>query len=498
MKKYIISSLFCLTTTVLFSQVDTSSELYKTIKNRDSLLFNVGFNTCDISQFENLVSDDFEFYHDKAGITQSKAAFISDIKNGLCKLNYKPFRELVAGSMEVYPMEKNGVLYGAIQMGVHKFYAIEKDKPMYQTDMAKFTELWLLENGNWKLSRVLSYDHDDKVVDNKDSINKKLLFTDKAETEKWLIKNNIPALGIGYIKDGKIAEAKVYGVLEKGRPASDNAIFSIASLTKPVTAMVVLKLVNAGKWNLDEPLYKYWLDPDIADDPRAKKLTTRFILSHRSGFPNWRSENADKKLSFINEPGTKYHYSGEGFEYLRKAIEKKFHTTLDQLADELIFKPLQMNDTKFLWGSGIDETRFAKPHERNGNLYNDATIQNTSASAAFGVLTTVEDYSKFLIYVMNGAGLKKKLYEEMVSNQTQIKAHQYYGLGWMVDEIGGENVLTHGGVGMGTQTIVFMLPKSKEGLVIFTNCGNGGDAYITVIQKFLGKQGQEIIDVETK
>ena len=137
-------------------------------------------------------------------------------------------------------------------------------------------------------------------------------------------------------------------------------------------------------------------------------------------------------------------------------------------------------------------------HIKNGNLYNDATIQNTSASAAFGVLTTVEDYSKFLIYVMNGAGLKKKLYEEMVSNQTQIKAHQYYGLGWMIDEIGGENVFTHGGVGMGTQTIVFILPKSKEGLVIFTNSGNGGDAYIPVIQKFLGRQGQEIIDVETK
>ena len=71
-------------------------------------------------------------------------------------------------------------------------------------------------------------------------------------------------------------------------------------------------------------------------------------------------------------------------------------------------------------------------------------------------------------------------------------------MGFYVDEIDAENVITHGGVGKGTQTIVFMLPKSKKGLLIFTNSGNGGDAYIPVIQKYLGKKGREIIDVETK
>jgi len=494
MRTTFFSILFFLTFLNLYAQVDKSSELFKTLKAKDSLLFNVGFNTCDISQFENLVSDNFEFYHDKAGMTLSKSAFISSIKDGLCKLDYKPRRELIENSVQVFPLEKNGVLYGAIQMGTHKFYAIEKDKAEYLTDVAKFTHVWLLENGNWKLSRGLSYDHQGNK--NNDTINEKQLFIDRKETEKWLAKNNIPALGIGYIKNGKIEEAKVYGELEKGRPASDNAIFSIASLTKPITAMIVLKLVDEGKWNLDEPLYKYWIDPEVANDPRLKKLTTRFILSHRSGFPNWRWENANKKLSFLSEPGTKYHYSGEGFEYLRKAIESKFHKSLDQLASELIIKPLQMNDTKFFWNNTVDETRFAKPHEKNGNLYIEN--KNTSANAAYGVLTTVEDYSKFLIYVMNEAGLKKKLYEEMVTNQTQIKAHQYYGLGWMIDEIDGENVITHGGVDNGTQTIVFVQPKSKKGLVIFTNSGNGGNVYIPVIQKYLGKEGQEIIDVETK
>ena len=115
------------------------------------MLFYVGFNTCDISQFEELVSDNFEFYHDQAGITSGKAAFIAGIKDGLCKLNYKARRQLIENTLEVYPLEKNGVLYGAIQTGVHQFYAIEKDKPEYLTSTAKFTHIWLLENERWKL-----------------------------------------------------------------------------------------------------------------------------------------------------------------------------------------------------------------------------------------------------------------------------------------------------------------------------------------------------------
>lgn len=493
-KSIAIAIVFFLISLSIHAQVKDTSEIYRTLKTKDSLLFNIGFNTCDISQFESLVSDNFEFYHDKAGITSSKSAFISSIKDGICKLDYKPRRELIENSLEVFPLQKNNVLYGAIQMGDHRFYAEEKDKSLRLTSVAKFTHVWLLEKGSWKLSRGLSYNH--QVNETENTINENLLFINRRETEKWLIKNKIPALGIGYIREGKIDEVTVYGQLQKGRPADEKAIFTIASLTKPITAMIVLKLVNIGTWNLDEPIYKYWLDADVANDPRLKKLTTRIILSHRSGFPNWRWENTDGKLSFKFEPGTKYSYSGEGFEYLRKAIESKFKKSLSVLASELIFKPLQMKDTKYIWDNSVDETRFARRYDKNGILLIEN--KNTVANAAYGILTTVEDYLKFLIYVMNGAGVKKKLYNEMLSNKSQIKNHQYFGLGWMIDEIKSENVITHGGVDNGTQTIVFILPKSKEGLVIFTNSANGSETYIPIITKYLGRKGQEIIDVETK
>ncbi len=143
------------------SQIDHSSELYQQLESRDSLLFNIGFNTCNMSPFEEVVSEDFEFYHDKGGITNSKSEFIQAFKEGLCKSpsTYQSRRELVAGSLEVFELKNNGEVYGAIQKGVHRFYEKSVGKAETTGNIARFTHLWLLENNEWKLARSLSYDH---------------------------------------------------------------------------------------------------------------------------------------------------------------------------------------------------------------------------------------------------------------------------------------------------------------------------------------------------
>jgi len=142
------------------AQVEVQSELYKTLKTNDSLIFDVGFNTCNLSAFENLLTEDFEFYHDKGGITDSKNAFIQTFKNGICKSpKFKSRRELVDGSLEVYPLFNNGVLYGALQKGVHRFFESANGQPETAGSTAKFTHLWLKEGSQWILKRVLSYDH---------------------------------------------------------------------------------------------------------------------------------------------------------------------------------------------------------------------------------------------------------------------------------------------------------------------------------------------------
>ncbi|WP_029270554.1 serine hydrolase [Flavobacterium sp. KJJ] len=485
-----------------FSQEEKKSQLYKTILSKDSLLFNVGFNTCDISQFENLLSDNFEFYHDKDSISD-KTKFLATLKKGLCgsPATYQSRRALVEGSTEIYPLYKKGVLYGAVQIGIHQFYekSAQKNESLANAkenfgSTARFTHVWLLENGVWKLKRSLSYDHQNTST----AGTKSSIFDNDQEIQKWLKQNNIPTLGIGVINDGKLQQIKVYGELKKGITAPYNTIWNVASLTKPVTAIVALKLVSSGKWDLDEPLSKYWTDPDIANDPNTKLLTTRIVLSHQTGFPNWRYMNESKKLDFKFKPGTKYQYSGEGFEYLRKALEKKFHKTLDQLANELIFKPLKMDDTKFIWNDITDVSRYASNYDNKGNAYEP--IKNKTANAADDLLTTIEDYGTFLCSVINSEGLSKKVFDDMNTHQVrQAKANKYFGLGFEIYDLGNDNyALSHGGADQGVQTLVFLLPKTKQGLIVFTNGDDGYKVYEKIISHYLGENGNRLIEIETK
>ncbi|UCE08462.1 MAG: beta-lactamase family protein, partial [bacterium] len=112
-------------------------------------------------------------------------------------------------------------------------------------------------------------------------INTKINLNFEDKINNWLVEYNVPTVGIGIIENGEVTFVKVFGELKKGVPAPDNPIFGVASMTKPVVAMLTLKLVEAGQWNLDEPLFHYWVDPDVANDPRHKKLTTRHVLSHQ-------------------------------------------------------------------------------------------------------------------------------------------------------------------------------------------------------------------------
>lgn len=142
-----------------YAQVEESSELFRVLAKNDSLLFVEGFNKCHKEKFEGLMADDLEFYHDTGG-QQNREEFFEAHKNNICSdSSAKPIRKLIPGTLEVFPMKKNGELYGAIQKGEHEFYIKETGKELYKTGFARFTHLWILEEEGWMLTRVLSYDH---------------------------------------------------------------------------------------------------------------------------------------------------------------------------------------------------------------------------------------------------------------------------------------------------------------------------------------------------
>jgi hypothetical protein len=127
-----------------------SAELYKTIAHMDSLLFNA-FNNRDFDKFQTLFTPDLEFYHDKGGLTNYDQT-VASLKNTAAN-NSDLKRELVPGSLEVYPLKE----YGAMQIGMHRFCHTENGKP--DCGVFKFVHIWKLQDGEWKITRVVSYGH---------------------------------------------------------------------------------------------------------------------------------------------------------------------------------------------------------------------------------------------------------------------------------------------------------------------------------------------------
>ena len=480
-----------------FSQTEQSNNLYAELKVLDSLLFEEGFNKCRLTVVDSIVSTDFEFYHDQNGM-QDKPLFLKGFKESLCSTSErKPIRKLVKGSLDVFPLYNEGILYGAIQNGVHEFYIKEPEKELYKTNIAPFTSLWIIEKNQWKLKRVLSYDHQNPKPDYGEKFESNYpspLFTSDSDIEELLIQHKIPSLGIGYINNGVFTQVRVFGEKATGVPADYNTIYKVASLTKPVTAIVTLKLVEKGLWNLDEPIYKYHIDEDVKNSPELKKLTTRHILSHQSGFPNWRHLTESQNLLFEFEPGTQFQYSGEGFEYLRKSLEAKFNKGLEELAEELLFEPLNMNNTHFYWNNNLKEENYAVEHDEFGQsiLYE----KYTSTNAAANLLTTVQDYGIFMAHIINGAGLSDTLFQQFLTPYSNKQAGIDWGLGCqlLLDlNDNGELAVMHGGGDYGVKTIMLMFPMSKKGLLIFSNSENGMILWRKIIEEYFGAVGEEIV-----
>ena len=135
-----------------------TKELFDELAEKDRMLYDAVFNTCDLQALRSLVTDDFEMFHDKSGlVAKSGKRFVQNIRD-LCDrrkwgYDYPARRELVEGTLEVFPLD----LYGAIQVGVHRFYREGGSQPV---EVSRFTHIWKKEtDGTWRLARALSYDH---------------------------------------------------------------------------------------------------------------------------------------------------------------------------------------------------------------------------------------------------------------------------------------------------------------------------------------------------
>jgi len=285
----------------------------------------------------------------------------------------------------------------------------------------------------------------------------------------------IPGLTAALIWDGKIAWTKTFGYLNASTkaPATNKTIFEAASLTKVVTSYAVLKLVERGLLNLDTPLNKYLGNNyDVGDDSRINMITARHVLTHSTGFPNWRPRNS-KTLPIMFTPGEKWSYSGEGFVYLSKVAEKISGLSFDELVRKSVFEPLKMTHSSMVWRDEYDSIKIFRHNWLGEMSYKD---DSKGINAAASLHTTAEDYAKFMVAVLNGAGLKEETSRSMLSVQFKANAKTpevAWGLGVGLENTAGGDYFWHWGDQGDSKCYMAADIKRKNGLVYFTNSANG-------------------------
>jgi CubicO group peptidase (beta-lactamase class C family) len=297
---------------------------------------------------------------------------------------------------------------------------------------------------------------------------------------------DVPGLAIAVLRHGKPFWQHDFGVKNTttNEPVTDDTIFEAASLSKPVFAYAVLKLVDQGKLSLDVPLSTYLPKPyiDNNNDDRLAKITARIVLSHRTGFRNWRNDEA---LKIYFTPGERFSYSGEGYVYLQTVVEQITGKPLNDVMNALVFTPLGMTSSSYAWRSDFD-ARTAYGHDADaiaGNLRNDDHV-----NAAASLNTTAHDYALFLAAVLNGTGLKPSTLREMKTAQVavdpectnctdrspkQLSKNIFWGLGWGIEQNGTSKTLWHWGDNGAFKCFVVANPARKSAVVMFTNSENG-------------------------
>lgn len=321
---------------------------------------------------------------------------------------------------------------------------------------------------------------------------------------------HVTGAGIAIFHGGQVAYLKTYGLrdVEKGLPLTPNSVMTSASLSKAAFATLVMRLVQRGVLDLDKPIYQYLPKPlpeypryaDLQGDDQAKKLTLRMLLSHTSGFPNWRAFEDDRKLKIHFEPGTRYAYSGEGIDLAQLVVEAVAAKSLTVLMEENLCRPLHLTSTSMVWDSRF-ESDYANGYDEYGRSLGPE--KRSSPDAAGSMQTTLHDYATFLSAVMRRKMLNTPTTGKMLSPQVSIhSAHQFpslatestaandgirlrYGLGWGLYSSPFGKAFFKEGHDEGWRHLALCF-SNGSGILIMTNSSNGEGIFKPLIDSVLG------------
>ena len=326
-------------------------------------------------------------------------------------------------------------------------------------------------------------------------------------------REHVQGLALAVIDGGVVVHVAAYGVRNAaGDPLTTQTILYGASLTKAAFTYLVMQLREEGRLDLDasiatllpRPLPEYDDYRDLAGDERWKKLTLRTLLTHTSGFANFRWLENDGKLRFHHDPGTRYGYSGEGFYVAQLVLEEALGLDVGREMQTRLFDRFGMTRTSMQWrqdfranladGFRIDGT--PEPHD-----------ERSSVSAAGSMDTDIDDQSRLWAGIVRGDGLTAASRAEMVRPQVPItSAHQFptlapetnsanatiglaAGLGLVTFQGARGRVWFKGGHNEWTANMVVCIEGQKRCLVLLSNDVRAERIYPELTGAILGQTG---------
>lgn len=318
----------------------------------------------------------------------------------------------------------------------------------------------------------------------------------RKEIEKIIVNAQIPLIQLESNFNGErlsyqIENPNFYDSLEiaAGQATPQPAVFQAASLSKVVFSYIVMKMYGRGEIDLDTPICNYTDIDRFEDKESAAKLTARMVLNHRTGLPNWSKSPSSEEwptapITFKFPVDSCYGYSGEGFAYLQRAVEKIRGKKIDEVAKEEVFQPLGMNYSSYEWIPMYDTLTvdgYNKDNENRGKG------RHPRANVGYTLRTCAADYAKFLQALLDGTGLTPQA-KELMFTPCQEKAIRYAGnhrecdnsIAWAMG-IGTEDnaefgkVLWHWGDNGSFKALFIVIPSANGYLAYFTNSNHGHD-----------------------
>lgn len=301
--------------------------------------------------------------------------------------------------------------------------------------------------------------------------------------EKQMVLDKVPGLSVGFLKGDFIwANGYGYSDLENKVPAKPESTYRLASITKTITAIAVLQLVEAGKIDLDAEVKNY-----VPYFTKKKwPVTIRLLLGHLGGISHYKNYDREGRIKvhkntsealaifqdwdLVAEPGTNYHYSSYGYNLLGAVIEGAAGVSYGDYIKERIFNSLGMTNSRLDDPVDLIPNRVRGYRLINGDIKNSEYVDVSSRFAGGGTRSTVLDLLQYARGVIDKKLLKEETWKLMFTSMASRNGRfTFYGMGWRVQPWKGHFQVSHGGSQPETRTHLLIFPTEEFAIAIASN-----------------------------